>query len=97
MTQIDEHHLLSEQDYGPWLDRATLHQTDDGQLLLEVEGGYSKPYYVAWYSLSDLPNKPLSEAFDGDNGLWADPTSDQSEDFADLLGVQVHKVERPAQ
>jgi hypothetical protein len=94
MTELDKWVNLSEQDYGPWLDAATLFETDDGQLLLQVEGGYGKPYDTAWYSLAERPDKPLDELLK-DYELWANPTSDQSEQILDDLGVVAHLVERP--
>jgi hypothetical protein len=68
MQKIDEHTHLSEQDYGPWLDKATLYE-DSGQFILFVEGGYSIPYEEEWYKLDQRPSKPLKELLTGE--LWA--------------------------
>ncbi len=98
MVKFDEQRRTSEQDFGPWLDAATLFETDDGQVLLKVESGYSKPYEVAWYSLSEKPKEALQ--FTGGatlhlGTLWANHSEDDSSFWEEVLEVVVHKVERP--
>lgn len=90
MKKLDEHRATSEQDYGPWLDAATLFESEDGRLLLLVEGGYQAPYDSRWYELASRP-AALSELL-GEEGGWADPSRDQSDDLVYWLGVQVRPI-----
>ncbi len=90
MKTIQEEVQFSEQDYGPYIDRATLVE-HEGSTYLHVECGYSKPYESAWYKLDGLPC--LKTAFGGYTGLWFDPSRDESLDLTTILGVTAVKVD----
>lgn len=70
LRQLDTFQALSEQDYGPWLDRVTLYENEeDGKLYLQEEYGYSKPYDRNWYELAGKPAGSLSELLGGCEGF----------------------------
>jgi hypothetical protein len=88
--KIDESRLLSEQDYGPFLEVATLTE-EEGKLVLSVSAGYGqeKTNETAWYELSARPSQSLDEyASPG----WLDPVRNQAEEFAELFLVSVVTV-----
>ena len=62
MPKTDQYEQLTEQDYGHWIDRATLYN-EDGELTLQIEAGYSKPYDQAWYELLEEPAQSLEATF----------------------------------
>lgn len=92
-NKLDEHRQTSEQDYGPWLDAATLYDTsvDGGEFLLKVESGYSKPYEVEWYKLGARPGKPLSDLIHGE--LWGGAVPEETAALlSDMLEVPVQPL-----
>lgn len=66
--KLDSYEVLSEQDYGPWLDKVTVYQ-ESGKFLLEETSGYHKPYNKVLYELFTKPEKPLAVLFDGFTGF----------------------------
>ena len=89
LRKLDESRLVSEQDGGGFLEVATLYEDEELQTLcLVVSAGYGEEGHNDYreYTLFDRPAKPL-DAFASE--LWLDPTTDQSEDLAKLLGVGV--------
>ena len=87
MRELDESRLLSEQDFGGFLEVATLYEDEEG-LTLVVEAGYGPEGHNVSreYRLDKRPAQPL-DAFASET--WLDPSTDQSEDLAKLLGVSV--------
>ena len=69
LTKLDSHEQLSEQDYGPWLDRVTLYEKN-GKFFLQEQFGYDKPYDENWYELAAKPDKPLAALVGAGNGGW---------------------------
>lgn len=89
----DTYELLTEQDYGPWLDRLSLLEFK-GKFYLQEEYGYSKPYDRRWYELSAKPEATLASAFgDSKTGLLCG--NGDSSDF-EVLGVSLTRCEAPA-
>jgi hypothetical protein len=94
VNTLDQSRLLTEQDYGGFLEVATLYE-HEGRFLLHVSAGYGAESCNddRWYELSARPPKPLAEYA---SGLWLDPCRDQSVDFACWFGVDAHQAERPS-
>ncbi len=87
----DTFELLTVQDYGPWLDRLSLHRVD-GNVYLKEEFGYAKPLGQFWHSLSREPTVTLSAAFGSHRGLLCG--NGDPRDFQEL-GVEVTRCEDP--
>ncbi len=96
MKKLDEYRNLSEQDYGGFLEVATLwqHVEHDGTLFLEVSAGYGQDTHNdgVFYIVDDLPLKTLEEAFKDSGDCYFDPSRDQSKDFAEDLGTGVRQA-----
>ena len=89
-TPYDTFELLTEQDYGFWLDRLSLYKVD-GRVYLQETFGYTKPYDSYWYTLLGEPAVTLQQAFGQHSGLLCgngDPS-----DFKEL-GVVLTRCER---
>ncbi len=80
LKKLDTFQALSEQDYGPWLDRVTLYEDQEtGKLYLEEQFGYSKPYDRNWYEVGGKPTQPLAELFGGLEGFCGHGVKDELE------------------
>jgi len=91
VQQLDRDRRLSEQDYGPYLEVATLFE-HEGRFFLYMVAGYDPEGDNAWYELSERPAKPLSDvASDG----WLNPLADTSLELSAVLGVRATKCSRP--
>ena len=89
----DSHELLTEQDYGPWLDSLDLYEID-GKFYLQERSGYSKPYDEFWYELSAKPSVTLAAAFGlYDAGLFCG--AGDAHAFEGELGVSLTSCEDP--
>jgi len=87
--KIDQSRRLSEQDYGPFLEVATLYE-HKGRFFLSVNAGYGPEGQneEAWYELSERPAVTLDNAAsDG----WLDPLADQDVELFAVLGVTATK------
>ncbi len=89
---LSTYQQLSEQDYGPWLDRVSLFEIN-GQFYLQEEYGYSRPYSSGWYLLDGPPRRTLEEAFGEHSGLWTG--HGDTGEFEHELGVGVTRCADP--
>ncbi len=90
-------HQLSDQDYGAFVQEATLFEVG-GVFFLEVSAGYQVADTSQWYKLEGEPTKWPED----DGELWADPHTDQSErnthgcsDLSDTFGVHGEQTTNP--
>jgi len=98
VQKLDQSRRLSEQDYGPFLEVATLFE-HEGRFFLSVSAGYGPEKHndEAWYELAEklvceAGCGPLdASASDG----WLDPLVDQAEELFAVLGVRATKCPRP--
>ena len=91
-TPLSTYQALSEQDYGPWLDRLTLFEVN-GVYYLQEEFGYCKPYDSNWYVLDAKPETSLEEVFGERSGGWCGSGDTKELEYA--LGVALAKCAGP--
>lgn len=94
MKKLDENRHLSEQDYGGFLEVATLEEAEDGQLFLTISAGYDREGVndADYYRVSSRPMRPLAEVFNCD--LVCNPGTDQSKELSEEFGVEFTKIKQ---